>query len=259
MNILYISKASFILYFKNLHWFALFLLPLPLLVHFFTRELVSIHLYFYLFVYVMSSFLVLIIGIALVDKIQNDDDQVDSVIQSTKKHLLPIIGFNLQIIMFYVIVGVVIAMIGKTKELALIIAIIGLIIIVYFTLRWSLAQTLIVAEDLGPIVAMKRSTKLMKGYKWPFVGLLLISMIAISIVIYMHYIFTGAVNYQVYQLMLLLSPQAYIVFLIISVLGMQLAIVHIYLFYQRRMALLDEENDDTEDTNETSTQGKVEI
>jgi hypothetical protein len=249
MNIFYISKVSFSMYMKNIQWFLLFMLPAPLLVKYFALDLVQISQWLYFAVDMFVSFLIAIIGITLIDKIHHNEHSRKTVLPSSAKHILPILGFNFQFVMIIVLMGIVIAVVQKSPIFALLVLLAFSVILINLSLRWSLVQTVIVTENLGTYEGMKRSSELMMGYKLPMFLMVTVLMLGVALIMYAHYIYLGAQNYQMYQIILALSPKDAMVLTLLITLYVPIILIHIYLFYQRRLALLDVQDDENNDVD----------
>lgn len=229
------------MYMKNLHWFMLFLLPISYGSSFLTQTLMPGHPYFFLVLNALISFLLVIIIIVLIDKIHNEDTRKKDVAVKSIKHFLPIAGFNFLFIMIVFVMGVVVAMVGKSPFLGLLTAIGFIIAVIYLSLRWSLTQVAIVTEDLGAVEGMKRSSDMMMGYKMPMFIMMLALMAVIALILYAEYLYLGATNLASFQILMYLNPNVALFFAVLINLYVPVIIIHIYYFYQRRLILLEEE------------------
>ncbi|MFY9402953.1 MAG: hypothetical protein WAQ07_06080 [Candidatus Omnitrophota bacterium] len=122
---------------------------------------------------------------------------VEGILSGMKKYLLRYIALNLLMALFLIgiifagfsVVVVLYSMVGRGSILLafttlIIPAIIVTSIFVYFMIRWALAGVVCIAEGLGPIKSLKRSTVLIKNYVTPVVGeytLIMVTLLLASI------------------------------------------------------------------------------
>lgn len=252
MNILTISKESFTVFFKNIHWFALYLLPLPVLLYTFGFGMAGVHLGsgFTLLsvVSMLVSIVVILMGLVLLERIkQKEGLSFSGVAVHTGRRLFPIIVVNILWLLIFAVIGVVtylfVTEISPSMLMNKIALIIAILVALFLIIKYSLAQTLVVTEDKCPVRAFKRSAELMDGHKLAMLGLILLMVVIFVIIGYGLYL--GVQAYAKSNAPAMMADLAFYIqmFTIVSqvfvVLITQLALIHIYIFYQKRILLED--------------------
>ena len=181
MNILSISKESVTVFFKNIHWFSLYLLPLPVLLYTFGFDMVRISIGggFTLLsvVSMLVSMLVVLLGLLILERIKQKEGLAFSgLIAHAGRRLFPSIMVNVFWLLIFAGVGfIVVLIVSKISPSILInklVLTIAGVTLLFLLIKYSLAQTLVVTEDKCPMRAFKRSAELMDGHKLAMLGLL---------------------------------------------------------------------------------------
>lgn len=254
MNILTITKESFAIFFKHIHWFALYLLPLPTLLYSFGFDLGKIQIVGPITLLTLAGIIVTVIvvlvGLIMLERIkQKEGLGFKGVAGDSSGRFLSILGVNLIWAGFFILVGIGASLlytyVSPSQTFNQVILAFVVAGILFMIIKYALAQTLVVTEKCTAIGSFSRSAQLMDGHKLAMFGLLLVLVVIFALFAYAYnqgmqaYLHANMVEIMAAakaEILFDMRPIV-LVYQIFTVLLTQLALIHVYIFYQKRILI----------------------